>query len=339
MRSDSRLMPAIERSRSSGRSRRAAREELGVGADGGERRAQLVRRVGDEAAQLALGRLARAGTPSRSGSSIALSASPSRPTSVRVVLALDALRQVAGGDRRRRSRRSRRAAAARAGRPRARAARSRRARRDRHEQLDQQSRCSVLSTSRERRATTRTSLGAAARPRRARGSGRRRSSPGTVKYADAVALAGRRDGRDRASAASAAAAAASPENCGEPPALTTEPSGRAQLDARPGTPRSGGRCPARAQPGRRAAGGADRRARPVPGAKSVRSTPVHGVERVSVRSSRNERATCTWRGRRRASPTAARAITPSMQAGAQREPAEHATCAPLPACSRPGARS
>ena len=38
----------------------AALEELGVRADGRERRAQLVRRVGDEPAQLPLGRLERA---------------------------------------------------------------------------------------------------------------------------------------------------------------------------------------------------------------------------------------------------------------------------------------
>ena len=38
----------------------AAGEELGVGADGGERRAELVRGVGDEPAELALGGLERA---------------------------------------------------------------------------------------------------------------------------------------------------------------------------------------------------------------------------------------------------------------------------------------
>ena len=107
----------------------AAREELGVGAHRGERRSQLVRRVGDEAAELPLGGLdARSGTPASIWPSIALSARPSRPTSVRSSARSTRLRQVAGRDRGRgRADRVERPQA-RAARPRARARRWRRAR-------------------------------------------------------------------------------------------------------------------------------------------------------------------------------------------------------------------
>ena len=103
IRSDSRLMPLIDALEVVRPARGAAREQLGVGAHSGERRAQLVRGVGDEAAELALGGFERAqrGTLGDRGSiwaSIALRASPSRPTSVPLV-PLDALREVAGGDR------------------------------------------------------------------------------------------------------------------------------------------------------------------------------------------------------------------------------------------------
>ncbi len=111
--------------------RRAAREELGVGAHRGKRRAQLVRRVGDEAAQLPLGRLERAHRGlARRRRGLDLAEHPVQrepePADLRPSLrARDALRQVAGGDLRRRRTRSPRADAARAARPRARAARCR----------------------------------------------------------------------------------------------------------------------------------------------------------------------------------------------------------------------
>ena len=57
MRSLSRVMPRHRAREVVGPLVGAAREELGVGADGGERRAQLVRGVGDEAAQAPVGRL------------------------------------------------------------------------------------------------------------------------------------------------------------------------------------------------------------------------------------------------------------------------------------------
>ena len=79
----------------------AAAEQLGVGADGGERRPQLVRRVGDEAAQPRLGRCASR----RSGLDLAQHGVQrhAEPADLGVRLrALDAPREVAGGDRGRR---------------------------------------------------------------------------------------------------------------------------------------------------------------------------------------------------------------------------------------------
>ena len=78
----------------------AAREELGVGAHRGERRPQLVRRVRDEAAQLPLGRLARL-ERRLDLAEHRVQRQPEPPDLGALVLALDALRQVAGGDRRR----------------------------------------------------------------------------------------------------------------------------------------------------------------------------------------------------------------------------------------------
>ena len=92
---------------------RAAAEQLGVAADRRERRAQLVRRVGDEPPQARFGRGALRERASRSAASISFSASPSRPTSVCSSARLDALREVAGGDRARGLAPSARAAAAR----------------------------------------------------------------------------------------------------------------------------------------------------------------------------------------------------------------------------------
>ncbi len=63
----------------------AAAEQLGVAADRGERRAQLVRRLGEEAPQGVLGRLSCRANACSIWASIALRASPRRPTSVRGV--------------------------------------------------------------------------------------------------------------------------------------------------------------------------------------------------------------------------------------------------------------
>ena len=115
---------------------RAAVEQLRVGAHGGKRRAQLVRRIGDEAAQpvlrrgalverlldLAEHRVERPAEPADLGA--------------RVVV-LDALGEVAAGDRGGRRARSARAAAGRPGRARGRAGGPRRAPR-RRRQLDEQ---------------------------------------------------------------------------------------------------------------------------------------------------------------------------------------------------------
>ena len=78
----------------------AAAEELGVGADGGERRAQLVRGVGDEAAELRLGGLER--RHSLLDLLEHLVERQPEPADLGAILcALDALREVARRDRRR----------------------------------------------------------------------------------------------------------------------------------------------------------------------------------------------------------------------------------------------
>ena len=78
---------------------RAAAVELRIGAHRGERRPQLVRRVGDEPAQLALGRLLRAerrlDRPEHGVERV-----PQPADLGAVVVALDAAREVAAGDRR-----------------------------------------------------------------------------------------------------------------------------------------------------------------------------------------------------------------------------------------------
>ena len=75
----------------------AAGEELGVGADGGERRAELVRGVGDEPAELALGGLERADRLLDVGEHAVQR--EAEPADLGAVVLLDALREVAGGDR------------------------------------------------------------------------------------------------------------------------------------------------------------------------------------------------------------------------------------------------
>ena len=136
IRSVSRVMPRHRAREVLGALGGAAAEQLGVRAHGGERRAQLVRRVGDEAPQLLLRGLARLERrldlrehrvqrepePADLGASLG---------------ALDAVREVAGGDRRRRAldRASGRRPSAR---PRARAAAIAAEHGDRHHELDQQ---------------------------------------------------------------------------------------------------------------------------------------------------------------------------------------------------------
>ena len=100
MRAASSSIRRIAFATSSAGARGAHPEELGVAADRHQRRAQLVRRIGDEAAQPILARLAR-GERVLERSSMRFSAIPSRPTSVRVGR-LDAVGEIAAGDRRRR---------------------------------------------------------------------------------------------------------------------------------------------------------------------------------------------------------------------------------------------
>ena len=154
----------------------AAREQLGVGADGRDRRAQLVRRVRDEprsSLSLAVGR-ARSGRASCSARARA-----GRPRSSR--------RRARRGARGRR-RRSRRRAADRIERPQAEPddpepeqRRARRARRAVTSSSITSSRWSVLSTSASERRDHEDHVRAPARSRRGRGSDRRRSSAGTVR--------------------------------------------------------------------------------------------------------------------------------------------------------------
>ena len=98
MRSDSRVMPFIARSRSSGRCGGAAAEELRIGAHRGERRPQLVRGVGDEAPEPALRLLPRA--EGRFDVAEHRVERKAEPTHLGPLLgALDAAPEVAGGDR------------------------------------------------------------------------------------------------------------------------------------------------------------------------------------------------------------------------------------------------
>ena len=76
----------------------AAVEELGVGAHGGERRAQLVRRIGDEAAQAVLGRGALVECLLDLAEHRVERAAEPADLGARIVV-LDALREVAAGDR------------------------------------------------------------------------------------------------------------------------------------------------------------------------------------------------------------------------------------------------
>ena len=92
-------MPAIERSRSSGRCAAPREKSSAVGANGGERRAQLVRRVGDETPQLALRRLARA-ERRLDLREHRVQGEPEPADLGALVLPGDAVRQVAGRDRR-----------------------------------------------------------------------------------------------------------------------------------------------------------------------------------------------------------------------------------------------